>query len=154
MVLTGCAHFLPRLSTGAGSRKPRAGSQMVGSAHCQAGISETRQAMIDQESYAAGTVYFFGSKEALAEVLTSAGFAVEVGQWALRFEQFEIGYVGNIDPKAPFEIHGDGYDIPAESLAVQCSALAECLTLAMISFDFTHIAGDRSLEYRTYQFRL
>lgn len=52
------------------------------------------------DSFVAGAVYYYGSMENLARVLTGAGIGVSIGIWALRIpgfaRTFKLAYVGNI----------------------------------------------------------
>lgn len=108
------------------------------------------------DSFVAGTVYYRGPKEDLAEVLSNAGIDVSIGVWALRLpafgRAFELAYEGNIHSNAPFRVEGDGYDVPVESVASDCERLARCLELHRVGFDFTHFSGDDEREIRTYCF--
>jgi hypothetical protein len=110
-----------------------------------------------EDSFVAGTVYYFGGMEDLAQILVEAGFAVRIGQWALRIDQlaraFKLGYVGNLSPDAPFHVEGDGYDFPVAALAANCTRLAECLRLNEIGFNFAHFSGDQEQELGTYEFQ-
>jgi len=107
------------------------------------------------DSFVAGTVYWFESKEALAEMLRTAGFEVRVGHWALRIgdlaRTFELAYVGNITPDEPFELRGDGYGLPLESVAAGCARIADWLKQNDIGFDFAHFTGDEQ-ELGEYKF--
>lgn len=102
--------------------------------------------MNTQDSFVAGTVYYRGSKEDLAKVLSDAGIDVCIGVWALRLpalgRAFELAYEGNIHPNAPFRVDGDGYDTPVASVASDCQRLAECLESHRTGFDFTHFSGN------------
>lgn len=95
------------------------------------------------DSYVQGTVFYPESKEKFAQVLIGSGFAVTVGQWALRLDDcarnFEIGYVGNITPEAPFQVEGDGYGVSVDSVAKCCERLAKCLKESRIGYDFMHV---------------
>lgn len=110
-----------------------------------------------EDSFVAGTVYYFGPMEELAQILTLEGFAVRMGTWALRIDKiarrFELGYVGNLTPDAPFNVDGEGYEFSVDVLAANCARLAECLRRNAIGFDFTHFAGDQVCELGTYEFR-
>jgi hypothetical protein len=110
-----------------------------------------------EDSFVVGTVYYFGAMENLAQILTAGGFAVRIGHWALCIDQlaraFELGYVGNISPDAPFNVEGDGYDFPVDVLAAHCARLAGCLRGNGIGFEFTHISGDQEHELETYEFQ-
>lgn len=112
--------------------------------------------MNTQDSFVAGTVYYLGSKEDLAMVLSDAGIDVSVGAWALRLptfgRAFELAYEGDLHPDAPFRVDGDGYDVPVENVARGCERLANCLQLHRIGFDFTHFSSDEEREIRTYSF--
>ena len=83
------------------------------------------------DSFVAGTVYYYDSKEELAKILVGGGIDVSIGIWALRIpgfaRTFEIACVGNITPEAPFEVDGDGYGVSVESVARDCERLSECL---------------------------
>ena len=110
-----------------------------------------------EDSFVAGTVYYFGGMEDLAQILAEAGFAVRIGQWALRVDQlaraFKLGYVGNLSPDAPFNVEGDGYDFPVATVAANCARLADCLRINGIGFNFAHFSGDQQLELGTYEFQ-
>ena len=102
-----------------------------------------------------GTVYFYGTKEDLGQILSAAGFDVHLGPWALRISDFarnfELGYVGNITPDAPFEVRGDGYGVPVDTVATSSERLAECLKRSDVAFDFAHFSGDER-EIREYKY--
>lgn len=106
------------------------------------------------DSFVQGTVIFPESKEELAQVFIDSGIHAAIGQWALRlFEppsRFEVAYVGNITPEAPFEISVDGYGIPQETVAQWCDRVAGCLRANGIRFDMTHFTSDEQ-EIREYK---
>jgi len=108
------------------------------------------------DSFVAGKVYYYGSKEELARILVGEGIDVNIGIWALRIpgfaRTFEIAYVGNITPEAPFDVDGDGYGVSVESVARDCERLSECLKRHGIGFDFTHVAGDQQSDICSYRF--
>lgn len=108
-----------------------------------------------QDSYVSGTVFFFQSMEELAQELSDAGFTVTTGQWALHLtgcaRRFEIAYVGNLSPEAPFQVTGDGYGLPVQAVAECCERLSACLRERGIGHDFLHASG-RDEEIRAYQF--
>lgn len=112
--------------------------------------------MSTEDSFVMGTVYYFGSMEDLAHILVAAGFAVQIGPWALRIDQFarrfELGFVGNLSPDAPFNVEGSGYDYPVEALAANCERLAKCLRRNRIGFNFTHFSAPEEEELGTYEF--
>ena len=106
-------------------------------------------------SFVAGTLYWFESKEALAGMLSAAGFEVRNGHWALQLgglaRTFELAYVGNITPDTPFEVRGDGYGLPLESVAAGCARLAGWFKQNSIGFDFAHFTGNEE-ELAEYKF--
>lgn len=108
------------------------------------------------DSFVAGTVYYYDSKEDLAKILARDGIDVDIGIWALRIlgfaRAFKIAYIGNITPDEPFEVDGDGYGISVESVARSCERLSRCLKRHDIGFDFTHFAGDQQTEICNYRF--
>jgi len=104
------------------------------------------------DSYAFGTIYFFSNKQELALILSQSKIPTEIGEWALRqFEpaRFEIGYVGNISPDAPFQVEVDGYGIPIEIVADWCDKVATSLRTNGIRFELAHFtsAGEEIREY-------
>lgn len=107
------------------------------------------------DSYVQGTVFFHGSKEALAEVLIAGGFTLTVGHWAVRLHDcgrsFEFGYVGNITPDKPFEVEGEGYDVPVDCMAQCCERITKCLEENEIGFDLIHVSthGETIHRYRS-----
>ena len=98
------------------------------------------------DSHVLGNVFYPESKEELAEILSRDGFAVTIGQWALHLEgcarRFELGYVGNITPEAPFQVDGSGYGVPVSEVAECCERLAKCLREHGIAYEFLHVAND------------
>ena len=106
------------------------------------------------DSFVQGTVYFAGSKEDLARVLNESGIDAAVGPWALRLfgpaYRFEVAYVGNITPEAPFEISVSGYGVPLETIDHWCRRVADSLRKSGITFDMTHFAADHDeiCEYK------
>ena len=106
-------------------------------------------------SYVSGTVFYPESMDRLAQVLTVAGFTVTIGQWALHLDgcarRFELGYVGNITPEEPFQVEGDGFGVPVDSVAQCCERLAQCLRERGIGYDFLHATGQDE-EIFAYQF--
>ena len=104
-------------------------------------------------SFAQGTIYFFSDSRALALIFTRRGIPTKIGEWALRlFEppRFEIGYVGNVSPDAPYQIEVDGHGIPIETMAGWCDNVATCLRDNGIRFDLTHFAAEGE-EIRVYE---
>ena len=110
-----------------------------------------------EDSFVFGTVYYFGSKEELAQILAEAGFEVQLGHWAIRIDRiasnFELAYVGNLSPDEPFDVDGNGCDFSVEAFAASCARLAGCLQRNGIGFDFTHVSGDQERELGHYEFR-
>lgn len=97
------------------------------------------------DSFVQGTVFFHGELEELARVFSEAGVEFDVGQWALRLfrpqTRFEIAYVGNICPDAPFEVRVDGYDVTLETISAWCEVVSRCLQHRGIKFEMTHFAS-------------
>ena len=110
-----------------------------------------RQRSDKVDSFVSGTVCFEGCRQQLAEVLAAAGIQVTIGHWALRVpglaRTFELAYVGNVTPDAPFEVDGNGYEVPIER---GCEQLADSLRGHRIGFDFAHFTAEQELirEYR------
>lgn len=105
------------------------------------------------DSFVQGTVFFHGELDKLSRVLSEAGIEVEIGQWALRLfrpqTRFEIAYVGNICPEAPFEVKVDGYDVPLETVSAWCEIVSRCLQHRGIKFEMTHFTTEGE-ETRAY----
>lgn len=98
------------------------------------------------DSFATGTIFFSGEKESLSDLFNEAGIENSVGQWALRLflpvARFEIAWVGNITPDAPYEMEVDGYGIPVDTVDAWCQAVAKCLRLNGIRFELTHFTAE------------
>lgn len=82
------------------------------------------------DSYVLGTVFYSGTKEQLAKILTDDGFTVTIGQWALRLENcartFEIGYVGNPTSESPFQVEGNGFGVSVDLGILFTNPLLAC----------------------------
>ncbi|MEM7355094.1 MAG: hypothetical protein AAF657_30070 [Acidobacteriota bacterium] len=55
---------------------------------------------------------------------------------------FKIAYVGNITPKEPFEIEGDGYRVDLADAVACCSRFADVLKAHGIRFELTLFRPD------------
>jgi len=106
------------------------------------------------DSFVQGTVFYGGSLAELGNLLAEHGLHATVGPWALRLAEpasrFEIAYVGNVSPDAPFEVSVDGYGISLEVISEWCERVARCLRDRGIRFEMTHFTADQE-EIRDYE---
>ena len=102
-----------------------------------------------------GTVFYLQSMEEFATSLAEGGFAVTIGQWSLRLDDwsrvFKLRYVGNITPEAPFEVDGDCYGVAVDHVVGYCERLAHFLRNRGIAYDFDHFVDGEKLvgEYKS-----
>ncbi|NHZ32770.1 hypothetical protein [Massilia rubra] len=93
-------------------------------------------------SFASGDIVFAGDLDALGALLAVSGMPNTVGAFAIRLDDFptsfEIAWVGNLSPDAPYEVDCCGYGIPHEAVALWCARLAAILQANGIKYDFAH----------------
>ena len=101
--------------------------------------------MATHDSFADGFIFSDVTKDKLAAIFDSAGYPATIGDWAVRLKspmRFKIAYVGNLTPKEPYEIEGDGYGVTPEDASECCARFSEVLAASGISFELTHMKPD------------
>ncbi|MDQ1833311.1 hypothetical protein [Massilia scottii] len=105
--------------------------------------------MSKPDSYVIGEIFFTGSVDELSSRLAASGLRNSVGEWAIRLDEFptafEIAFVGNLSPEEPYHVHGDGYGMELEAVALWCEKLSSCLRENAIKHDFVHCTHDEEL---------
>ena len=100
--------------------------------------------MSKPDSYVCGLITTQISMSKLSALLANSGYANELGSWKIRTKTkmcFSFAYVGNLTPEEPYEIEGDGYDVPLEEAVKECEELAKFLSKHGLEYGFTHIDG-------------